>query len=344
MIHRILPLRAALALSAALCATPAAADRAALQAACWPARALAAVPGERTVRRGVALPLRVPPAAGPPRTPSGLVGAIRRVELPPGRKLIALTLDLCEQPGEVAGYDGAIFDYLRAARVKATVFAGGRWMASHPERTAQLAADPLFELAGHGWAHRNVRLLSGAALAEEIAGPGRAYAAARAGLAERACVRPHAAALAGVPATLGLFRFPFGACNRAALEAVAAQGLVAIQWDVSTGDPSPAQSAQAIAAQITRNVRPGSIVIAHANGRGRNTAAALPIAIPRLRAMGYELVTVGELLAAGRPVVAETCYDARPGDTDRYDAFFRRPAGQSAEVPRDVRPPPAVPR
>ena len=47
-------------------------------------------------------------------------GAIRRVKLPAGsRKLIALTFDLCEQPGEVAGYDGKIIDYLRAQGIKA---------------------------------------------------------------------------------------------------------------------------------------------------------------------------------------------------------------------------------
>ena len=69
--------------------------------------------------------------------------------------------------------------------------------------------------------------------------------------------------------------------------------------------------------------RPGSIIIAHANGRGYHTAAALPLAIPKLKALGYEFVTVSELLAAGRPVVASTCYDSRPGDTDRYDRLLQ---------------------
>jgi peptidoglycan/xylan/chitin deacetylase (PgdA/CDA1 family) len=128
--------------------------------------------------------------------------------------------------------------------------------------------------------------------------------------------------MASVPQRLRLYRFPFGACSPEALDAVAAEGLVAIQWDVSTGDPAPSQSAEAIAAAMLRSVRPGSIIIAHANGRGHHTAAALPLAIPKLRAAGFEFVTVSELLAAGRPVIAPTCYDARPGDTDRYDALF----------------------
>ena len=35
--------------------------------------------------------------------------------------------------------------------------------------------------------------------------------------------------------------------------------------------------------------------------------------------MGYTFVTVSELLSQGTPVVTDTCYDNRPGDTDRYD-------------------------
>jgi peptidoglycan-N-acetylglucosamine deacetylase len=38
--------------------------------------------------------------------------------------------------------------------------------------------------------------------------------------------------------------------------------------------------------------------------------------------MGYEFVTVSELLAAGEPVIVDSCYDSRPGDTDKYDFLF----------------------
>ncbi|MEQ1713922.1 MAG: polysaccharide deacetylase, partial [Hyphomicrobium sp.] len=96
--------------------------------------------------------------------------------------------------------------------------------------------------------------------------------------------------------------------------------------------PSPTQSARAIADAMVRNARPGSIIIAHANGRGFNTAAALPIAIPKLRAMGFEFVTVSELLAAGRAVIVPACYDSRPGDTDRYDNLFALKPARVAPV------------
>src|SRR5262249_13605701 len=63
--------------------------------------------------------------------------------------------------------------------------------------------------------------------------------------------------------------------------------------------------------------QPGSIVLFHANGRGWHTDGALPGIIAALKARGYEFATVSELLAAGEPVVSATCYDSRPGDTDR---------------------------
>ena len=251
-----------------------------------------------------------------PAVPQQLRGAIRRVDLPKGRRLIALTLDLCEQTGEIAGYDGAIFDYLRANGIKATLFTGGKWMRSHDERFRQLMTDPLFEIGNHGEAHRNLRLLAGPALAAEISGPQLAYEAIRTDAAGNQCLAPKAV---GLPPRLGLFRFPYGACNDASLTAVNDGGLLAIQWDVSTGDPSPGTTAQQIADEMIHSARPGSIIIAHANGRGVHTAAGLPLAIPKLKAMGYQFVTVSELLTAGKPVIATTCYTNKPGDTDRYD-------------------------
>lgn len=314
-----------------LCMTPpaAAADRVDVARACWTTEALAARPTERAVRRD-------PNARGGPpplelvAKPAPIRGAIRRVELPPGRKLVALTLDFCETPGEVAGYDGAIIDILRRERVPATLFLGGRWIVTHGERSEQLSADPLFEIASHGWAHRNVRLLPPDALREELLGPSAAYRQVRSRLLSRACVAPHAAS---IPDDIRLFRFPFGACNAAALDATAAAGLLAIQWDVSTGDPDPHQSAAAIAERMISGARPGSILLAHANGRGHHTAEALPAAIKGLRARGFEFVTVGELLAAGRPIVTDSCYDARPGDTDKYDFLGRTAAPPPAAAP-----------
>ena len=306
----------------ALAAQPVMARDRTLQAACFAPNTLAAVAGESVPFRGdhrydaSSTKIEVQPAQP---VPADLRGSIRRVELPKGRKLIALTLDLCEDRGEVAGYEGRIFDYLRAQNIKATLFAGGKWLRSHLSRSEQLMTDPLFEIGNHAEAHRNLRKLDGPALSDEILGPQRAYENIRTHLASTQCAARAPEGIQSVAPRLGLFRFPFGACNPAALAAVNDAGLLAIQWDLSSGDPDPHMTAGAIAEQIVRHVKPGSIIIGHANGRGWHTAEALPLAIPKLKAQGYEFVTVSELLAAGRPVIADSCYDSRPGDTDRYD-------------------------
>ncbi|HMN36113.1 MAG TPA: polysaccharide deacetylase family protein [Hyphomicrobium sp.] len=300
------------------------ATRHALQSACFAPGTLKAIPGEEQVQKGdrrfSAPPARTAVIAAEP-VPPDLRGSIRRVDLPPGLKLVALTFDLCELSHEIAGYEGRIIDTLRKENVKATLFAGGKWMRSHVARTQQLMSDPLFEIANHAEAHRNLRLLSGEALSDEILGPERAWEDIRRRLSQNQCAAAVPDAMQAIPQRLTLFRFPYGACNPQALEAVNGAGMLAIQWDVSTGDPSPGTTAQAIVHTAIKRVKPGSILIAHANGRGWHTPDALPLAIAALKKEGYTFVTVSELLAAGKPVIAETCYDNRPGDSDRYDHF-----------------------
>jgi peptidoglycan/xylan/chitin deacetylase (PgdA/CDA1 family) len=304
-------------------AAPAPAQERSLINACWAPEALAVAPGENAVHKSDhrfdAPPADMQLAPFPPLVPEN--GVIRSVKLSNGRKLVALTFDLCEQRGEVAGYDGAIVDYLRRENIKATFFAGGKWLRSHEERARQLMADPLFEIGSHAEAHRNLRGLEGDRLANEILGPQRSYETIRAHLTQTQCVRADPATETRIPPRITLFRFPYGACNPLSLQAVHEQGLRAIQWDVATGDPAPNVSAQAIAHAMLTRARPGSIILNHANGRGWHTVEALQLALPELRKMGFEFATVSELLDAGEPVVAETCYDKRPGDTDRYDVL-----------------------
>jgi peptidoglycan/xylan/chitin deacetylase (PgdA/CDA1 family) len=301
----------ALGLAAILAAGPALA-----QSACWSPSELAHRPGEEQVRKNVRTGQTAPRRTLAAFTPLPQRGVVRRVKLPPGKRLVALTFDLCEQPSEIAGYQGGIVDFLRANKIKATFFAGGKWMLSHRERTQQLMTDPLFETANHSWEHRNLRNLAGAALTDEVRNAQLAYEQVREELDAKQCVAPGARA-GQPPRRLGYFRFPFGACSPEALDEVAAQGLLPIQWDVSSGDPARAVNAAGITQNVLESVRPGSIVLFHANGRGYHTDEALPGIVAALKAKGYEFVTVTELLAAGEPVMSATCYDHTPGDVDR---------------------------
>jgi peptidoglycan-N-acetylglucosamine deacetylase len=302
------------------------------EAVCWKPGELASHPGDKDIRKNIPSAYAAPPSGRSAPLPAlrpGQRGAIRRVELPHGsRKLIALTFDMCEQPYEVAGYDGAIVDFLRAEQVRATFFAGGKWLLTHQTPAQQLMSDPLFEVGNHTWEHRNLRLLAGAGLDREIEAPQRAYEKVREPLEARQCLSRDGAARASerAPKSMSLFRFPFGACNPEALDAVNGAGLLAIQWDVSSGDPSLGALPGQMANGVLHGVKPGSIVLFHGNGRGWHTAEALREIVPKLRAQSYEFVMVTELLNApgAKWDIRPVCFDSRPGDTDRYDDLARR--------------------
>lgn len=161
---------------------------------CWTKQALAGAASELKPLRSHAkldLPaLRQEPLPNMSPVPQELRGSIRSVELPPGEKLIALTFDLCETDGSIAGYDGRIVDLLRTLGVKATFFAGGKWMETHEERTAELMADPNFEIGSHGLRHLDMARLSGEALNDEILLTEAAYLRARKNLLARQCAAP----------------------------------------------------------------------------------------------------------------------------------------------------------
>ena len=212
----------------------------ALQALCWQPPELVANPDERAPRklsgRPDTKPVRRELAAFSPIA-GALSGSIRSVHINDGRKLVALTFDLCEFRGEIAGYDGAIIDTLRRDKVKATFFAGGKWLLDHEPRAEQLMSDPLFEIGNHNWSHANMRRLDGAGTLGEIRNAQAAYEQVRADFSKNQCVKGQEKTFSHIPARFGLYRFPYGACTAEALQAVAEQGLLAIQWDIAMADP-----------------------------------------------------------------------------------------------------------
>ena len=254
--------------------------------------------------------------------------SIRRVRPRGGERLVALTFDLCERADQISAYDGAIVDFLRRERVPATFFAGGKWMRTHPERAMQLIADPLFEMGNHGWTHGNLRVLTGGKAEDQIVWAQQEYAELRKSLAERATKAGVAAEeMSRIPAAPTVFRFPYGTCSPQSLEMTGRLGLAAIQWDVISGDANPGATSERVVRTVLVGVRPGSIVVMHANGRSRGTASALPEIVEGLRAKGYRFVTVSQLLRSGETVGADDCYELRPGDNHRYDRLFGEGTG-----------------
>lgn len=288
----------------------------------WTAEQLQGKAGEEKIHYlrapDFAPPSRTQPNAVLPQLKAEYLNSIRRVKLPSDKKWVALTFDLCERADEVAGYDRGVINALRDKKVKATFYAGGKWMQSHPEKTMQLMADPLFEIGNHSWTHGNLRVLQGKDVQQQIVWTQAEYERIRDNLQDKANTAGLADLMATVaPQPAGL-RFPFGTCSPESLQATNAHGLSAIQWDVVSGDPAITVQPS----QIVRETRAGSIVIFHANGRGLGTASALPRIVDDLRAKGFEFVTVSELLAAGTVEAVDECYELRRGDNIGYDAQY----------------------
>ncbi len=194
---------------------------------------------------------------------------------------VALTFDACSGPAP-GKLDEGVVSALTAAKVRATFFLGGRWAEQDHERVARLAANPDFELESHTYHHAHLLTLSDAALQAELARANEILGAM----------------LGHAPRYV---RAPYAEADARVVRAAAAAGLVTIGLDVASGDPDPSFNPKRLTKWVLRSVRPGSIVVFHANGRGWHTAEALPDIIAGLRAKGFELVTVAELLAEPAP-------------------------------------------
>jgi peptidoglycan/xylan/chitin deacetylase (PgdA/CDA1 family) len=70
------------------------------------------------------------------------------------KKEIALTFDACGGSFRSSQYDAGLIDFLNENQIAATLFINSRWIQSNPEIFARIAANPLFEIANHGTAHR----------------------------------------------------------------------------------------------------------------------------------------------------------------------------------------------
>jgi peptidoglycan/xylan/chitin deacetylase (PgdA/CDA1 family) len=272
-----------------------------------------------------------PPAKAEPDVqnsslPLELQNSIRSVSPFPYRKIVALTFDLCERASEITGYDAEIVNYLRDENVKATFFASGKWMRSHPEKTMQLMADPLFEIGNHAWTHGNFSVLTDKEASLQIFWTQAQYEILRDELFKKNCQEMNPQQMQEemkkIPPSLNLFRLPYGRCRSETLDMLARNGLKAIQWSLVTGDPAPRQTAQSINNAVLAQIKPGDIIIFHANGRGHGTAESLPRIIPTLREKGYLFVTVSELLQMGKAVATRECFEIKPGDNARYDKIF----------------------
>lgn len=129
------------------------------------------------------------------------------------------------------------------------------------------------------------------------------------------------ASLPDIAAVPNLFRLPYGRCTDQALALLAHLGLQVIQWDV-VAETIADNSRPELAADVARRVRPGSILLFHANRVPKGTAALLSGVVRELRGRGYHFVTAGKLLAMGQPWRTRDGYFNKPGDNKALDTRF----------------------
>jgi peptidoglycan/xylan/chitin deacetylase (PgdA/CDA1 family) len=169
---------------------------------------------------------------------------------------------------------------LERAGVRATFFMIGRQItaASRPTLLRELRDGDV--LGDHTWSHPDLT---------------------RSTEARSQLVRTIAVIRAQTGYTPCIFRPPYGAYNTSVLRTARSLGLATILWNVDPSDWADPGTA-AIAARVLAQVKPGSIIISHDGGGNRSqTLAAYPQIFRALKARGYRIVTLLELLGF-RPV------------------------------------------
>jgi peptidoglycan/xylan/chitin deacetylase (PgdA/CDA1 family) len=249
--------------------------------------------------RPAGTPLTVPPGAATTVVRAGAEPKPQGVVVHGSRTapLVALTFDtnmtgamLAElDRHQVASFDNsAAIAELERLRVPATIFLAGRWVERYPDETRRLAANTLFELASHSYAHR--------AFHAPCYGLGPAMPA---GEMAADVTRSEDVLRRFTDHPTPYFRFPGGCYDQSALDAIRPTGAVVIQYDVASGDAF-GHSVTAIVDNVLRSTKNGSIVVMHLTGGNTAplTARALPAIVEGLRARGLTLVKVSELLSA----------------------------------------------
>ncbi|MEZ2389990.1 polysaccharide deacetylase family protein [bacterium RCC_150] len=211
-----------------------------------------------------------------------VTGVVNRTSSPHA----ALTFDACGGPGG-SGFDQKMLQTLRRLNVPATLFVNGRWIKANPGLVAELASDPLFELANHGFKHAPLSVTGRAAYGitgtsdvadvfDEIMG-NQAVMEQMTGKAPR-FFRPGTAFYDDVAAAV-----------------TRALGLTPVNFTVN-GDGGATFPARVVATEVGK-VRGGDVVISHINQPAGGTAEGYARALPGLLDRGVTFARLGDALS-----------------------------------------------
>jgi polysaccharide deacetylase family sporulation protein PdaB len=183
-----------------------------------------------------------------------------------------------------------LLEILRKYNIKTTFFLVKFWMDKNPEMTRRIAREG-HEIGNHSASHPNMGSLS----KEEI-------------IKELTETHDKIKELTGQNANL--FRPPFGDYSNTLITTCNELNYHVIQWDVDSLDWKDF-SASAIFDRVTSQIKPGSIVLFHNNGK--YTAEALEPILKELSNKGYKVVPISELLIKGDFYIDKASGEMRQG-------------------------------
>lgn len=211
-------------------------------------------------------------------------------------RCIALTFD----DGPNSSSDSTIRDELEKLKVKATFFMIGSTITSSDDSVIPRDVKDGNLDGNHSWTHPDLTTLDAQGVASQLTKTDKAITGA-----------------GGVPS--GLLRPPYGSWNDTVRDQAAANGDAVILWNVDSEDWKN-RDADATTKRVVEGARAGSIVLMHSIYQ--STADALPGIVSQLRAKGYTLVTVNQLLG-GSPKAGWVYYGQHdmihPGETKQVE-------------------------
>lgn len=197
---------------------------------------------------------------------------LTEVNLKTAQDTVALTFD----DGPWRRTTDQVLDILKQEDVKATFFWVGQAIQNE-EETARRVVNEGHAIGNHTW-HHLYHNMSPAEAAAEIDTTSRII-------------------YETTGARTALFRPPGGYLTNGLADYAKGQGQTVINWSVSSSDTDPSIKSRELAKNVLSTVHPGSIILMHDGGGDRSaTVEALPTIIHGLKAKGYRMVTLPQLL------------------------------------------------
>ena len=187
------------------------------------------------------------------------------------QKVVALTFD--HSWGNK--FTPSILNTLKENNIQVTFFIMGPWAVKYPDVAKRMVTDG-HEIASHGYRHENYGDRSAEWVREDIQ-------KAQEQIKEVTGVEPK------------LLRPPNGHYSQQSLKITDELGYKTIIWNIDSLDwKNPGKDV--IIERVMKRLKPGAIILLHASDTPIYTAEALPILLERIKAEGYQIVTVGQLL------------------------------------------------